>query len=244
MTTILKEDFMAAFNNKNKVGQKKSASRLVFGLTIAALAFSGTALAVDKHEWEGGTVSGSYNGSSTHKIIDKKKSRAEWRFGNRSSTQITYTLTRKMKMGAWASSADRISIMQVLNQKDAFDAGQGSAPVNQLGIRRNGSKFEYYIVQGGQTCGGAPEPKKDVEHTIKVSYKYGGTPAYYITGKVGNQNKTVKCQKGKEQRVGKYRPKLSDDSFGPAKNNRPYYPKYGAYVTGSGKGGATIYWRK
>lgn len=233
---------MTAFNNKNNAVQRKLNRAMAVGLAIGALAFSGNAFSVDKHDWNGGTVSGSYNGKSTHKVTTESASRAEWRFSNKTSTRTTYTLTRYMKMGSWNSSANKISIMQILNQKDAKDAGKGSKPVNQLGIRRkssDSSRFEYYIVQGGKTCSSTPEPKKDVEHKIKVSYKYGGTPAYYITGKIGSTTKTVKCQKGNEQKVGIY---VQDN--GTEKTKRPYYAKYGAYVTGSGKGGATIYWRK
>ncbi len=122
----------------------------------------------------------------------------------------------------------KLSIMQVLNNKSGTSGG--AEPITQLGLQKSGSKFSFYIVQGGQNCTSTPVISLNEAVNISVSVDRGETPTYTIGG--------VKCSKANPDgdRAGKI------VQNGVSTTGRYYYAKYGAYGTNSNSASATVEW--
>ncbi len=165
--------------------------------------------------------------AATFSVTSASASRDEVTGGGKNSGTLTASGTFKItKVG---SGTLKLSIMQVLNRRSG---NSGSAePITQLGLQKSGSKFSFYIVQGGQDCSGTADITLNQSIKISVSVAKGSTPTYTIGG--------VKCSKANP--AGDRAGKLVEDN-GSVLNDRYYYAKYGAYATGSNKTSATVEW--
>jgi hypothetical protein len=137
----------------------------------------------------------------------------------------TLSFKKSFKITKVGSGTLRLSVMQVLNRK----SGGGAEPITQLGIKKNGSKFRFYIVQGGQDCTSSADISLNENITLSVSVAKGATPTYTIKG--------FKCSKANPS--GDRAGKLVFDN-GTVQNNSEYYGKWGAYGTGSNDTSATV----
>jgi hypothetical protein len=145
-------------------------------------------------------------------------------------TSGTLSFSKSFKITSVGSGTLRLSVMQVLNRK----SGGGAEPITQLGVRKNGTKFRFYIVQatGGDSsrdCSSSADVSLNEDITLSVSVVKGGTPTYKIKG--------ISCSKPNPS--GDRAGKLVFDN-GTVQNNSEYYGKWGAYGTGSNVASATV----
>lgn len=217
-----------------KITTQKSVSprRLAIAAAIAATGIATVAYAYTTDVDSRGQIQ---NISGGHRFIIQQRTdtvpgRAELR-GSSSTTGVSASgRFRLVSGGKW------VSLMQVLNVVAAGQTSGPSEPVTQLAIRpKSGtSNFEFYIVQGGQLCSGAPTVTVGSYYTISMSVSTGQSPSYYING--------VKCQKSNPD--GDRAGTVYDG--GQLKTGRHFYAKMGAYnttsnLTNSG-GGSTVEW--
>ncbi len=159
---------------------------------------------------------------------DSTPGRAELRGTSRTSSVIATGRFKFVSGGKW------LSVMQVLNVVASGQTSGPSEPVTQLATRpKSGtSQLEFYIVQGGQVCSGAPAVTLGNSYTISVSVSSGQTPQYRISG--------VVCSKSNPD--GDRAGTVYDN--GSLKSGRHFYAKMGAYSTTSNQtnrgGGSTV----
>lgn len=202
---------------------------------VAAIAATGVATVAYAYTTDVDSRGQIQNISGGHRFIIQQRTdtvpgRAELR-GSSNTTGVSASgRFRLVSGGKW------VSLMQVLNVAAAGQTSGPSEPVTQLGIRpKSGtSNFEFYIVQGGQVCSGAPTVTIGSYYTISMSVSTGQSPSYYING--------VKCQKSNPD--GDRAGTIYDD--GQLKPGRHFYAKMGAYNTSSNLnnngGGSTVEW--
>lgn len=158
---------------------------------------------------------------------DTVPGRAELRGTSSTSNVSASGRFRLVSGGKW------LSIMQVLNVVAAGQTTGSSEPITQLAVRPKAgstSRYEFYIVQGGQLCNSAPEVTIGTYYTVDVSVSTGQTPRYTING--------VSCQKSNPD--GDRAGTVYDG--GALKSGRHFYAKMGAYHTSSNqtnRGGAS-----
>lgn len=156
---------------------------------------------------------------------DTVPGRAELR-GTSSTTGVSATGRFRL-----VSGGRYLSIMQVLNVTAAGQTSGPSEPITQLAVRpKSGtSQYEFYIVQGGQLCSGAPAVSLGSYYTVSVSVSTGQSPEYRING--------ISCRKSNPD--GDRAGTVFDGSL---KTGRQFYAKMGAYHTTSNqtnRGGAS-----
>ncbi|WP_348976765.1 hypothetical protein [Sphingomonas sp. VNH70] len=130
------------------------------------------------------------------------------------------------------SGGKYLSVMQVLNVAAAGQTSGPSEPITQLATRpKSGtSRYEFYIVQGGQLCSGAPEITIGTFYDISVTVSTGQSPEYRING--------VACRKSNPD--GDRAGTIYDNGL---KSGRHFYAKMGAYHTSSNqtnRGGSSV----
>jgi hypothetical protein len=186
----------------------------------AAVVMAGTSAAVYAFtidESNGGNVDG-----STFTTTSQSASRAELRGGSNLGTARASGTLRIV------SGGDRVSIMQVLNVKGTGKTGP-SEPITQLAIRKSGSQYVFYVVQGGQQCG-TTKYNANTNISVSVSVAKGSTPVYTINGS--------KCQKANPD--GDRGGTVFD--AGKLTSGRYTYAKMGAYNTSSASGSTRLTW--
>ncbi len=156
---------------------------------------------------------------------DTVPGRAELRGGS-STTGVSATGRFRL-----VSGGRYLSVMQVLNVTAAGQTSGPSEPITQLAVRpKSGtSRYEFYIVQGGQLCSGAPEVSIGAYYTVSVSVSSGQSPEYRING--------ISCRKSNPD--GDRAGTVYDNGL---KSGRHFYAKMGAYHTTSNqtnRGGAS-----
>lgn len=185
---------------------------------LATIALAGAAYAYTTDVDAGGRIE---NISGGMRFIVKQRTdsvpgRAELRGSSSTSGVSASGRFRLVSGGRW------LSVMQVLNVVASGQTSGPSEPVTQLAVRpKSGtSRYEFYVVQGGQVCSGAPEVTVGSYYTISVSASAGQTPEYKING--------ATCKKSNPD--GDKAGTVFDGSL---KSGRHFYAKMGAYHTSS-----------
>lgn len=185
---------------------------------LATIALAGAAYAYTTDVDAGGRIE---NISGGMRFIVKQRTdsvpgRAELRGSSSTSGVSASGRFRLVSGGRW------LSVMQVLNVVASGQTSGPSEPVTQLAVRpKSGTnRYEFYVVQGGQVCSGAPEVTIGSYYTISVSASAGQTPEYKING--------ATCKKSNPD--GDKAGTVFDGSL---KSGRHFYAKMGAYHTSS-----------
>lgn len=156
-----------------------STAKLVL-VGAAALAVAGTAYAYTTDVDAGGRIESISGGNRfiVQQRTDTVPGRAEFRGSSSTSGVSASGRFRLVSGGRW------LSIMQVLNVVAAGQTSGPSEPITQLAVRpKSGtSRYEFYIVQGGQLCSGSPEVTIGSYYTVSVSASSGQSPEYTING--------------------------------------------------------------
>ncbi|UYY60057.1 hypothetical protein [Sphingomonas sp. S2-65] len=201
-------------------------------IAVCAVLFAaGTAYAYTTDVDAGGRIE---NISGGKRFIVKQRTdsvpgRAELRGSSSTSGVSASGRFKLISGGRW------LSVMQVLNVVAAGQTSGPSEPITQLAVRpKSGtSRYEFYIVQGGQLCSGAPEVSIGSSYTVSVTASAGQTPEYTING--------VTCKKSNPD--GDKAGTVYDGSL---KSGRNFYAKMGAYHTSSNQtnrgGDSTAEW--
>ncbi len=202
---------------------------------LAAIVFigagAGAAWAYTTDTDAGGSISNISGGKRfvIQQRTDNTPGRAELR-GSSSTSGVSAAGRFKL-----VSGGKYVSVMQVLNVVASGSTSGPSEPITQLAIRpKAGGNYEFYIVQGGQVCSGAPTVVPGSSYTVSVSVSTGQNPGYLING--------VSCKKSNPD--GDKAGTVYDG--GSLKSGRYFYAKMGAYNTSSNQsnngGGSTIEW--
>lgn len=213
---------------------------LATSVTSAAYAVSFTGSRLDDFLFtdldDGGTFSQStrFLGNMTFAITTASGSRSEIRRKEQSSGK--QEMGGNFKLTREGSSADRLSIIQVLTLDDAGATSGPAKPNEQLAIRKTGTtingkrQWQFYLIQtsGQPECTSIKFVRGETVN-IKMEYEKGKKPKYTL--KKGST--TQSCTSGTVQNVGSNRSNQS---------GRNYYGKLGVYASGSGKGSATVNW--
>lgn len=225
----------------------KPFSKVAIGISVAAFAAT-TAYAFNNNPSQLNDflstvdldAGGSYSQNSTFlrtitfSITSDNASRAELRRNAQNSGKRF--MSGKMALKAEGSSADKLSVIQVLTITDANATSGPAKPNEQLAIRKTGNtvngkkEWEFYLVQtsGQPDCTGIKFVRGETL-TVRMEYEKGKKPKFRI--KKGRTTST--CTSGTSQLVGSNRE---------GNTNRYYYGKMGVYATSSGRGSAQVRW--
>lgn len=202
----------------------------ILAATGLILATAGVAWAYTTDTDAGGSIANISGGKrfTIQQRTDSTPGRAELR-GTSSTTGVSASGRFKL-----VSGGKYVSVMQVLNVVAAGATSGASEPITQLAVRpKSGGNYEFYVVQGGQVCSGAPTVTVGSSYDVSVSVSTGQSPEYRINGTI--------CKKSNPD--GDKAGTVFDGSL---KSGRYFYPKMGAYNTSSNQsqsgGGSTIEW--
>lgn len=202
--------------NRNRKPHLSASKLALIGVAAAAMASAAYAYTTDVDA--GGRIQDISGGKrfTVKQRTDTVPGRAELR-GSSSTTGVSASGRFKLVSGGrW------LSVMQVLNVTAAGQTSGPSEPITQLAVRpKSGtSRYEFYIVQGGQVCSGAPEVTIGSYYSVSVSASTGQSPEYTING--------VTCKKTNPD--GDKAGTVYDNGL---KSGRHFYAKMGAYHTSS-----------
>ena len=213
----------------NRTKAPRRLARTAIGLILLS-AGAGVAWAYTTDTDAGGTITNISGGKRfvIQQRTDSTPGRAELR-GSSSTTGVSASGRFKL-----VSGGRYVSVMQVLNVVAAGQTSGPSEPITQLAVRpQSGGNYEFYVVQGGQVCSGAPTVVIGSSYDVSVSVSTGQSPEYRINGTI--------CKKSNPE--GDKAGTVFDGSL---KSGRYFYPKMGAYNTSSNQsqngGGSTIEW--
>lgn len=212
---------------------RKTTVRLCrLAVVVIVVGGAGIAYAYTIDKDAGGQIDPISGGSrfTVQQRTDTVPGRAEFR-GSSSTTGVSARGRFRL-----VSGGKYLSIMQVLNVTAAGQTSGPSEPITQLAVRpKSGtSRFEFYIVQGGQVCSGAPEITIGAYYDVSVTASTGQSPEYRING--------VSCRKSNPD--GDRAGTVYDG--GQLRSGRHFYAKMGAYHTTSNQtnrgGASTVEW--
>lgn len=213
---------------------------LATSVTSAAYAVSFTGSRLDEFLNtdldNGGTISqnSTFLGNMTFAITTASASRSEIRRQEQGSGR--QVMGGNFRLTAEGSSADRLSIIQVLTLDNAGATSGAAKPNEQLAIRKTGStvsgkpQWEFYLIQtsGQPDCTSIKFVRGETVN-IRMEYQNGQKPKYTLR----KGTMTQSCTSGTTQNVGSNRS---------GQSGRNYYGKLGVYASGSGSGSATVNW--